>query len=214
MKSPDSVLFLGKANDPHCENALHFCRAIFSDVDSFLGAWGDPLPEGARTWKGDFIISYLSRWVVPIPLLEAARKAAINFHPASPEFPGIGCTNFALYEGAAEYGVTCHHMWEKVDTGPIIATRRFPIYPSDDVAALLDRTYKTQFALFLEITALMAAGKTLPNCGEKWTRMPYTRREFDALNSITPGMSGEEEARRIRACAFGPYTPKRIMMAA
>ncbi len=81
----------------------------------------------ARSWQGDYIISYLSRWVVPAELLERARRAAVNFHPASPDYPGIGCNNFALYENAAEYGVTCHHMAPRVDSGEIIAVRRFPV---------------------------------------------------------------------------------------
>src|SRR5512143_1330310 len=116
-----SLLFLGKADDKDCARALAFCQKSFPSVSFCLGRWGDPLPPEIRAWKGDYIISYLSRWVVPAELLSRARKAAINFHPASPEYPGIGCNNFALYEDAKEYGATCHHMASTVDTGKIIA---------------------------------------------------------------------------------------------
>ncbi len=140
-------------------------------------------------------------------MLARARKAAINFHPASPDYPGIGCNNFALYENAAEYGVTCHHMAAHVDTGGIIAVRRFPILPEDTVATLLERTYENQIALFMEIAALMAEGKDLPAGGETWTRRPFTRKEFNALFRITADMSPAEIARRIRAVSYGPYQP-------
>jgi methionyl-tRNA formyltransferase len=165
------------------------------------------LPSAIQNWEGDYIVSYLSRWVVPDALLKRALKAAINFHPASPEYPGIGCNNFALYENASEYGVTCHHMAAKVDTGRIIAVRRFPVYAEDDVAALLRRTYENQMALFFEIVQLMAEGKELPVSEEKWTRAPFTRKQFNELFCITPDQSKEEIARRIRAISYGPYQP-------
>ena len=202
-----SVLFLGKADDPDCARALDFCNGAFLPVLHFLGRWGDPVPAELRGWQGDYIISYLSRWVLPTDLLGRARKAAINFHPASPEYPGIGCTNFALYENAEEYGVTCHHMAGQVDTGQIIAVRRFPIFPEDDVAALLRRTYESQIALFLEIAKLMATGRELPASGEKWGRRPFTRQEFNELFKITPEMSRGEIARRVRAVSYGRFQP-------
>lgn len=202
-----SLLFLGKADDPDCARALEFCREHFESVASCLGRWGDPLPDEIRRWEGDYIISYLSRWVVPANLLARARRAAVNFHPASPEYPGIGCNNFALYEGASEYGATCHHMAARVDTGSIIAVKRFPVLPEDNVESLLKRTYEHQMALFFEIAALMAEGRELPVSGEKWTRPPFTRVQFNELFRITPEMSKEEIARRIRAISYGPWQP-------
>jgi len=207
--SPDnlSLLFLGKADDVDCTRALEYCQKNFMRVTFCLGEWGDPLTEEILDWEGDYIISYLSRWVVPGDLLSRAKKAAINFHPASPEYPGIGCNNFALYENAKEYGSTCHHMVAKVDSGSIIAVKRFPIYPEDDVASLLKRTYEKQFALFLEIAQLMVAGLELPVSSEKWTRPPFTRKQFNELFIIKPDMSKEEVARRVRAISYKHWQP-------
>jgi methionyl-tRNA formyltransferase len=202
-----SLLFLGKADDPDCARALEFCRQNFARLSSCLGKWSDPLPDEARLWEGDYIVSYLSRWVVPEGLLKRARLAAINFHPASPEYPGIGCNNFALYENAVEYGVTCHHMAPKVDSGGIIAVRRFPVFPDDNVASLLERTYEHQITLFFEIAGLMAEGGQLPVSHESWTRPPFTRAQFNQLFKITPGMPREEIARRVRAVSYGEYQP-------
>ena len=206
-KSDTSILFLGKADDPDCARALEFCQEHFTDVTYCLGVWGDPLPQAARDWAGDYIVSYLSRWVVPGFLLKRAREASFNFHPASPEYPGIGCNNFALYENAEEYGVTCHHMASKVDTGPIIAVKRFPIYPDDGVAELLERTYEHQIALFFEIISLLAKGGDLPVSEETWTRPPFTRAQFNELFVIRPEMSKGEIARRIRATSHKQWQP-------
>lgn len=206
QKKP-SLLFLGKADDPHCARALEFCQAHFAPLLYCLGRWGDLLPAEARAWHGDYLVSYLSRWVVPDDLLKRASKGAINFHPAPPEYPGIGCSNFALYENAMQYGVTCHHMVARVDSGPIIAVRRFPVYPEDDVAALLMRTYAAQIDLFLEIARLMAEARPLPLSNETWTRPPFTRQQFNELFRITPEMSRDEIARRVRAMSYEKYQP-------
>src|SRR5438477_88283 len=104
MKNANSVLFLGKIHDECTQKALDYCRQKFASVSGHLGKWGDPLPTPAADWEGNYIVSYLSRWVVTEALLKRATTGAINFHPAPPEFPGVGCTNFALYQEAKEYG--------------------------------------------------------------------------------------------------------------
>lgn len=202
-----SILFLGKEDDEHVVQALRLCQLHFTAVTAHLGKWGDPLPEDVQTWEGDYILSYLSRWVVPSGLLRNARTAAINFHPASPDYPGIGCNNFALYADAKEYGVTCHHMKAEVDTGDIIAVRRFPVLANDTVATLLFRTYAHQFALFCEVVNFLIEGKQFPLSEAQWTRKPFTRREFNSLRRITPDMPVQEIRRRVRATLFGEWKP-------
>jgi len=202
-----SVLFLGKKNDEHVKKALHFCQLNFAEVTAHLGQWGDPLPEDIGLWNGEYIISYLSRWILPEYLLKKAKVAAINFHPASPDYPGIGCNNFALYEEAKEYGVTCHHMVSHVDTGEIIAVKRFPVFDTDNVTTLLSRTYDYQLVLFYEIVSLILEHKELTVSEERWTRNPFSRKEFNELWRITPDMTKDEAAKRIRATNFGAWKP-------
>lgn len=211
MKSNASILFLGKKDDAHCARALNFCINNFADVTECLGAWGEPLPERARNWTGEYIISYLSRWVVPAALINRATCAAINFHPATPDYPGIGCNNFALYDNASEYGATCHHMAPQVDTGNIIAVTRFPVFPTDTVGSILERTYDHQITLFYEIMGQILQAKPLPVSEETWTRKPFSRNEFNTLCTITPDMDEAELKRRIRATSFGPWQPYIIL---
>ncbi|HEX7026501.1 MAG TPA: formyltransferase family protein [Gammaproteobacteria bacterium] len=205
-KDQYSVLFLGKEKDAHVGRAAEFCRLNFASVGVHLGKWGDPLPQdvGAAGWN--CIISYLSRWIVPENLLKKA-EIAINFHPGSPEYPGYGCNNFAIYEEAKGYGVTCHHMAPVVDTGAIIAVKRFPVLPSDNAATLLARAYDHQLVLFYEIIGRIIRGEALPASEEKWAKKPFTRKQFDALGRITPDMSKEEVTKRVRATTVGVWKP-------
>ena len=197
-----NLLFFGKRDDAFCAKAARHVRDNFSKQEIHLARRGDPWPEGIGDWRGDFIISYLSPFIVPQGLLDNAKGAALNFHPGPPEYPGIGCTNFALYNGETQYGVTCHHMAAKVDTGPIVAVRRFDILPDDSVLSLTERCYAHIFDLFLEITGILLAGRPLPVADEAWTHKPYKRYELDSLCRITPDMEAEEIERRIRAVTF------------
>lgn len=203
----ESVLFLGKADDAHVERAVAYCRLLCANVRVCLGNWGDPLPPEAEAWHGDIIISYLSRWIVREPLLKRARLA-INFHPGPPEYPGYGCNNFAVYEDAQAYGVTCHHMASRVDTGPVIATLRFPVFPADNAATLLFRSYEYQLVLFYDVMGRIGRGEPLPKSPEQWTRKPFSRQELVALRKLAPGMDRAEVARRVRATVIGPYRPE------
>ncbi len=206
-KLDKTLLFLGKQEDAHGEKALAYCQEHFAQVTSYMGTWGQKLPAELKNWEGDYIVSYLSRWVVPKWLLDRAQAGAINFHAASPEYPAIGCNNFALYEEAEEYGSTCHHMAPKVDTGAIVAVKRFPVLPSDTVASVLAKTYDHQLELFYEVFGEVVAGRPLPESDETWTRPPFTREQFNELGRITPDMSQEEVAKRVRATSFGVWQP-------
>ena len=200
-------MFVGKKNDLHTDKAIQFINQNFINVRVHLGKAGDPLPEDIGHWKGDYIISYLSRWILPGTLLDQARVAAINFHPAPPEYPGTGCTNFALYEGAKQYGVTCHYMQDQVDTGEIICVKRFPIYQTDNVETLLTRTYDYQLAMFYDVISQILDNKTLVRSGEKWSRKPFNRKQLDDLATITPDMTEEEINKRIKSTTFGAWKP-------
>lgn len=197
-----SIFFIGKKNDFYCERAKDFIKAHFSKKMILLGQRGERFPEDAGWWEGDYIISYLSPWIIPEHLLNRAEKASINFHPGPPEYPGIGCTNFAIYDGVDTFGVTCHHMNPKVDTGDLIAVKRFPLFESDTVFTLTQRCYGYILRLFYEIASLILSGEELPKSDECWKRKPYKRKELNELCRITTDMSAEEIRRRVKAVTF------------
>jgi methionyl-tRNA formyltransferase len=201
------VLLLGKRDSQDCLHILERCRKFFEEVTYFDGQWGDPLPTSALMWQGDLIISYLCRWVIPAELLERAKIAAINFHPGTPEYPGIGCNNFALYEGAATYGATCHHMATRVDVGQVIAVERFSIADTETVASLLQRTYHSMLNLFETVMDKFCERMEFSESEEHWTRPPFTRMQFNALCCIDSSMSDSEVKNRVRATFYPPWGP-------
>lgn len=208
---PMKLLFLGKAKEPRCVQAAQLVVKNVPNAEIYLGDRSQPWPRVKET-QYDIVLSYLSPWIVPQTVLAQARRSAINFHPGPPEYPGIGCTNFAIYHDAKEYGVTCHHMAASVDSGKIIMVKRFPLYPDDSVYSLTERCYDHIYLVFEEIWAGLVQDRPLPQSKESWKRKPYRRSELNELCRLTPEMSDEEVRRRVRATTFpgcpGAYLEK------
>jgi methionyl-tRNA formyltransferase len=196
------ILFLRKKDNQYAQRAEDFVSKHFQQPLIFAGGRKDKLPDEILSWKGDMMISFISSWIYPASLLSNASVAAINFHPGSPEYPGTGCTNFAIYNGATEYGVTCHHMNAGVDSGKIIAVKRFPLKEADTVYNVTQHCYKLIEEIFYEIMNGILNGQPLPVTNEQWKRKPYTRKQLDELCTITPDMSEEEIAKRIKATTY------------
>lgn len=207
---PRSIALFGKPRDEFTDRAIALLQERADRVDVFQGLRTDPFPLHESNGVWDAVISYRSPWIIPAWLLARARLA-VNFHPAPPEYPGIGCTNFALYEGATEYGVTAHHMAPAVDTGSIIAVRRFPVQADDTVHTLTIRAYEVMFELFVELLDGLLGLVPLPKSAEQWTRRPFTREQLDALCVITPDMDAAEVTKRVRATTF-PNMPGAYIM--
>jgi methionyl-tRNA formyltransferase len=199
---PFRVLFLGKKENLFAERAAEFICKHFNDPVLFIGDRHDKLPAEVLNWKGDLLISFIGSWIIPDTVLQQASYAAINFHPGSPEYPGTGCTNFAIYNGEKEYGVTCHYMKATVDTGNIIAVKRFPLKEDDTVYGATQQCYKLIENLFYEIMDCILQGNPLPASAEQWKRKPYTRKELNELCYIRPDMPQEEVEKRIRATTY------------
>jgi methionyl-tRNA formyltransferase len=198
------IILLAKT-EAFSRQAKTIAELLFGDrLETHLGTVGAPLPESVAAASPAVLLSFLSPWIVPGWLLERS-GVALNFHPASVDYPGIGCYNFALYDGAGEFGAVCHHMLAKVDTGRIVEERRFPLLPTDTVETLKLRTMVTMLAMFHDVCSAIAVGAPLPQSERHWTRRPFTRREMNALKTIEPGMSDEEVARRIRAGTYPGY---------
>lgn len=197
------ILFIGKENDNNSQVAAAFLQLHFDEVTVVYSNRKHAMPAHLNDWEGDFLISYLAQWIIPADVLQKAKWAAINFHPGPPEYPGIGCTNFAIYNREKDFGITCHHMLPKVDSGEIIAVRRFPVFDGDTVYSITQRCYCEILYLFYELISNVLTKGSLPNSNETWKRKAYTRKQLNELCALTPDMAPEEIALRIKATTYG-----------
>ena len=197
------VLFIGKEGDSYSKTAADFIQLHFKNSVVIFSKRTDPFPMYLQQWEGDLIISYLAQWILPDSILQKAGKAAINFHPGPPEYPGIGCTNFAVYNKEKEFGITCHHMLAKVDSGSIIAVRRFPVFENDTVYSITQRCYTEILHLFYKLISDVLTNQPLPQSSEIWKRKPYTRKQLNELCELKAGMDKDEIDLRIKATTYG-----------
>jgi methionyl-tRNA formyltransferase len=150
-----------------CRASLRILAAVEArDVDE---------AELARL-EPDVVLSFLNEYILRGPLLAIE---GINFHPAPPNYPGRGGASLALFDGATSYGATAHMIAAAVDSGPIVAVKRFPIEADDGCDAVYARAEIAALELLIEIVDRYGKGAELGrDAGEAWTRKPTTKREF------------------------------------
>ena len=189
-----SVLFFGRNKCSGTERTLnHLSRCGFRVTCVLSKGRGEPLPENLGWWRGEYILCFRSLFILPKYLIEKASVAAINFHPAPPEYPGSGCINFALYDGCESYGVTAHLMNEKIDNGKILECRRFPVCKNDNLSTVGARTYSELTGLCLDfITQISSRGdgfirkRLLESKNISWRGEARRISELEKLQEISP----------------------------
>ena len=159
--------------------------------------------EEIFSWQGDYIFSFLNYLILPSKLLKRA-KYSINFHPASPEYPGSGMSSWAIYDGSKDYGVTAHLINEKIDGGDILMVKRFSILGNDNAISLLSRAKKFCLILFYELIEKLFIDKTsiealVGTNEENWVGEARKIKEVDRMSEISSDIDSQELEKRIRA---------------
>lgn len=213
----DRVLFIGFEDCEYCQKAKNFLEVCGFDVKWLKSSRdrGGKLPEEYASWQGDYIFHMKSYYILPKSLLDRAKKGAISFHPSSPNYPGTGCLNWALYNNESKTGITVHYLNEKIDNGDIINVYDVPIYNGDDIETLLPRVHSKQLEAFYNIIGLIKekGEKVLKdlseyNKGLNWAPKAGRIKEIDKLQIINSDIQEQELKKVIRATAIGNFGPK------
>ena len=201
-----TYLFL-KKNKKHNKKIINFLKKqkIFN-LKVFVGKVGEKFPKKIISKnKIDIIISYLSPWIIPNKILRKVKLLKINFHPGPPEFPGIGCFNFALDKKNKFYGVTAHQMSKKVDSGKIIKIRKFKLKKNQNIENLIDQSYFEMFLLFKEIILKFKKERKITFSKLKWNKKVYTRKDLEKLCEIKNIKNKNEILNKLRSTYYNGY---------
>lgn len=216
--SGKEVLLFGQKDCLFTEQADSHLRQLGCKVTLGLGSYrGEPFDETLFDWNGDYIFSFKCYWKIPKRLLRNAEILAINFHPATPDYPGSGSYSWALYDGQKYFGVTVHRMTEVIDSGEIIAVYKFKIDESYDLISLIEASNKFStevFCKFMDKINLIEPQqcRKLGNNSEiSWSRKPRKIQELDSMTLLSADMTQEEVDLRIRAFNLKKY-PLRLKM--
>ncbi len=163
--------------------------------------------------KFDFIFAFRSHHILKKKLIKKAKYAAINFHPGPPEYRGIGCVNYALYEKSRNYGATAHLIDEKIDHGRIIDVKRFKIKKNESVESLLNKTYKHQVKQAIQIIHSLSSNPGnlekmfKKNREKKWSKKIKKRIFLNKFYKINKNISRLDLKKKIRATVTKKFKP-------
>ena len=163
----------------------------------------------------DFIISVQYHEIIKAEYLSKASKMAVNLHMAPlPEYRGCNQFTFAILDDSKEFGTTLHIMSEGIDSGDIIAERRFEI-PSDCfVKDLYDMTYQESCDMFKDEIEKILRGE-IKTVSQKDLRTLRTtsihyRKEIEKVKEIDLAWSEDKIWRHIRATSMPGFAPPYI----
>lgn len=202
----NSLIFLMKPLE-----AGFFSKSVH-DIDprvriAVAGDQKELITETLKAPPNTRLLAFSTNVIVPTQVLQHLSYNCINFHPGPPSRPGYRPTGFALYEGDTEYGVTAHYMLEKVDSGPIVGVRLFPLSPDAQLIDVVKQSYLELARLFIALLPELARSDVplQPN-GMQWRGKLSTRAQYEAIRQIPRKLSDSELLERFR-CFDGIYSP-------
>jgi len=152
----------------------------------------------AETAETSLLISFGTSIIVPPRVLRRFRAGAINFHAASPAYPGRDPHHFAAYDQCDRYGATAHVMTDRVDEGPILDVEEEPVAPGASPEHYLTIGRRCALRLAERMLPRIIAGGDWTTSRYGWNSRKTARRDFEALCEIDSLMDVEEIVRRVR----------------
>jgi methionyl-tRNA formyltransferase len=134
-----------------------------------------PFLEAIRDARADVLLVWSYSMLLPPELIALAGRSAVNVHGGLlPEYRGGHVMNWAIANGELETGVTLAHLDAGIDTGPVIAQRRFPIEWHDDAASIRERL-KREGQILLETWWAAIESGTAPRAAQDESKARYYR---------------------------------------
>ena len=158
----------------------------------------------------DYLFSFRSYQILKRQTLKKINNLAINFHPGSPKYRGIGCTNFAIYNNEKIYGATAHLIDDKIDHGKIIDVVEFKIKEKDSLENLLNKTHKQMFILATKVIKNIIKDRNYysnTRLKHKWSKKLWKRKDLERLYKININDSSQLVKKKIRSTNYKSYKP-------
>ena len=206
------ILFLGRSKDKNSIKILNKIKKNFKNVDVVWSKFKkQKISPKVFKKKFDLIISYRSYFILSQTLINNS-KLAINFHPGPPEYRGIGCTNFALLNNENKFGVTCHLIDKKIDSGKILKVKYFQIKNKNNLKEVLEMTHKAMFNLANSVLNNISSKNYINNCIKQskkhnWSKKYFRQSELEELYRLKIDYSKKYFDRVLRATVYRKYLP-------
>jgi methionyl-tRNA formyltransferase len=164
-----------------------------------------PFVDTLRNVRPDLIIVCSYSMMLPPAVLAVPPKGAVNVHGGLlPQYRGGHVTQWAIINAERELGVTLHYIDEGVDTGPVIAERRFALDDADDAYTVGARLCEVGSQLLTAWWPRLIDG-TAPRVPQDESRAKHWPLRTPEEGRIIWTMSASAICRLVRAlCANSP----------
>ena len=213
------ILYFGRKKCKRSKELYFFLKMKTSDIKYYDFDDNNVAKNYIKKFKDshfDFIITFRSLIIIPDFLLKNA-SMAINFHPGTPKYRGIGCVNYALYNNESYFGSTAHIIDRKIDNGAIINVKKFKIKKKFNVEEVLELTWDVMLVQAKNILNEAFDNKnyirkSINNYkGEKWSKKIYSRNQLNSFYKVSLNTSGMNLEKKIRATVTKNYRPYIIL---
>ncbi len=148
---------LGSTNT--CYSVAAVARRYGVEVTSAVDVNGEPFLRHLRERGVQFIVSISGTQFYGTALREQTSHGIVNCHGALlPKYRGLMPSFWTLANGETEGGVTVHFVDGKLDNGPILVQRRYPIHKQDTLEDVMTRSKLLAAEAIVEAVRLVEDG--------------------------------------------------------
>lgn len=159
--------------------------------------------------KPDAVFNFITRCVFRGPVLALPN---MNFHPAPPNYPGIGGVSRALFDRAPYFGTTAHRMVRKIDAGEIYVTEQFVISSLDTPESLFAKAEISCVGLVEWIAEYILKNGKFPPPVAQWSGRYMSIREFHHEWLRLDPNEPEIMERKLRAATHSKHSGPYVMI--
>ena len=158
-----------------------------------------------RDERVDLLLNVHSLYLANGAVVDAPRIGSFNLHPGPlPEYAGLNCPSWAIYNDEPEHGVTLHWMTSGVDTGDIAYQGRFALGPKDTGLSVSARCVREGLPLIAKLLDDAAVGR-IPKIGQDLAmRRVYRKKDIPHDGRIDWRLPAARVDAFVRAADYHP----------
>lgn len=162
----------------------------------------------------DMAISCRAPYILKPRFLRKFKSGVVNMHGGLlPECRGVHNANHVVIDGLGFSGATLHFMDEGIDTGPIIARKRFDVSPTATAFDVFCQTQEALWELFVEqIDALLEGTVTAEPQEESKFLKYYDSKALSKTKRLDLSMDADRILRVVQGNDFPGHEPAYLLI--
>ena len=209
-----NILFFGRYKEKFSKKIFFLLKKLFKNVDVIWSSTYNEKIIKKLKKEYDYIFTFRNYLILKKKIIKKAKIAAINFHPGTPKYRGVGCANYAIFENSKYYGVTAHLINNKIDNGKILDVIQFRISKQTSLEKLLKKTHYTQYLLAKKTITNIKKNKNYLNTqinknkNIKWSKKIGNKKKLDKFYELKKiNLPNKEFSRYLRSTLYKDFKP-------